>query len=468
MGEPVTVVDRASHRQGVHPWENREYSPSKSHGALDSERRAFHSLDLGRIFKYPFTAGLTYFLVFFYLFLEYVRPQVIYPALDVIPWAQVTLIIAGISLLMSGKAARRFVTLDYLLFFFAAVVIASSFLAYRPSASFENLSDFFLTWLLVYWLITSTVKTERRFIVFMLAYFLWNLKMSQHAMRIFIGIGGGFQRWGATGAPGWFHNSGEMAIEMCIFLPLSWYFWLGIKDQLSRWKSLGLLMLPLSAAMAIIASSSRGGQLAAVAVVLAIIFKSKRRIRGLLVGATIAAIGFLLLPQEQIDRFSEMGSDKNSVSRLTYWSDALEIMNEYPVLGIGYKNWVPYYRNFYNSDGELPHNIFLEAGAELGYIGLLALFGLIGGTFIMNRRTRGLASNLPGPSRDMFSSMAHGLDVALIGFMVSGFFVTVLYYPFLWVNLAFTAALFLSAQREYGRSLRDPKGAMGGRSLWPR
>jgi hypothetical protein len=41
--------------------------------------------------------------------------------------------------------------------------------------------------------------------------------------------------------------------------------------------------------------------------------------------------------------------------------------------------------------------------------------------------------------------MAHGLDAALIGFLASGFFVTVLFYPFFWINLAMTVALYNAA-----------------------
>jgi hypothetical protein len=43
--------------------------------------------------------------------------------------------------------------------------------------------------------------------------------------------------------------------------------------------------------------------------------------------------------------------------------------------------------------------------------------------------------------------MAHGLDGAMIGFVVSGFFVTVLYYPYFWINLAMTVALNNAAQQ---------------------
>jgi O-antigen ligase len=43
---------------------------------------------------------------------------------------------------------------------------------------------------------------------------------------------------------------------------------------------------------------------------------------------------------------------------------------------------------------ELPHNIFVEAGAELGYTGLLAFISLIGVTFLMNYRTRKAARRM--------------------------------------------------------------------------
>ena len=38
--------------------------------------------------------------------------------------------------------------------------------------------------------------------------------------------------------------------------------------------------------------------------------------------------------------------------------------------------------------------------------------------------------------------MAHGLDAGLVGFLVAGFFVTVLYYPFFWIQMTMTVSLF--------------------------
>ena len=41
--------------------------------------------------------------------------------------------------------------------------------------------------------------------------------------------------------------------------------------------------------------------------------------------------------------------------------------------------------------------------------------------------------------------MADGLDAALISYLACGFFVTVLFYPFFWINLAMTVALHNAA-----------------------
>jgi O-antigen ligase len=194
------------------------------------------------------------------------------------------------------------------------------------------------------------------------------------------------------------------------------------------------------------ASSSRGGQIGLVGVLVFMVAQSKQRVRGLIASVLVLGALWQVMPAEQKERFETMGDDKTSQSRLAYWEDGIEIMNQHPVLGVGYNNWLPYYHDFYNPAGELPHNIFVEAGSELGYLGLAGFVALIVATFVVNARTRRLAERLPdwGP---VLRGMAFGLDGAVVGFMISGFFVTVLYYPFFWVNLAFTAALFETTRR---------------------
>jgi hypothetical protein len=108
---------------------------------------------------------------------------------------------------------------------------------------------------------------------------------------------------------------------------------------------------------------------------------------------------------------------------------------------VGYKNWMPYYAAYYNPKGQLPHNIFIEALGELGYLGLAGFVALIVATFVQNARTRRLTGpDARAPDR-FVHAMAYGLDGALVGYLTSGFFVTVLFYPYFWFNLGFTLAL---------------------------
>lgn len=387
-----------------------------------------------------------------YLFIEYVRPQTVWPVLDVLPWGELALATTVVALVSERTVKRPLGLLDALLIFFCVVLGASLVTAFSLSYGLQGLSTF-INWVVVYYLVTRIVTTEVRLFLFMGAFFLWSLKMSQFGARSFVALGFGFRDWGVGGGPGWFQNSGEFAIQMCVFLAMSLHVLLPMRHRWPRWKFLLLLgLLPGTALISVIASSSRGGQLGAAAVLLFSVGQSRHRVRGLIWAAALLPILWFIVPPEQKQRFTQMGDDNSSVTRLTYWKDGIKILNDHPTLGIGYNNWIPYYRRYYNPFGQVPHNIFVEAGSQMGYLGLLAFLLLIVGTFVANARTRRMARLLPGWG-PFYRSLAFGLDAALIGFLVPGFFVTVLFYPFFWINLSFTSALFLLVQRRYG-SLR--------------
>jgi hypothetical protein len=397
-------------------------------------------LRLGAIWRWFRGQSAGYWLVCFYLFLEYVRPQAIYPALSGVPWAFLTLILASLAVLLGERRRRPWNIADTGMTAFTIIVILSLFQAYDPSYAldFERLTYYF-GWVVAYIIITTIVNTRARFLVFFLLFLLWHLKMSQHAVRSWVYGGFGFNQY-IVGGPGWFHNAGEMGIAMVMFLPLSATLYLALRRNWSRVKRWVLLFLPASALIAVAASSSRGAQLAAVAVGAWFLLKSRQRVRGTIIAVLAGAALYFMLPETQLQRFREMGDDKTSQQRLTYWRNGLEIMARHPVLGVGYKNWLPYYSHNYEGRVQVPHNIFIEAGTELGYTGLGAFVFLIGATLVVNARTRKQLTRAEGKKAPM-TWVAHGLDAAMIGYLVAGFFVTVLYYPFFWINLALSVAL---------------------------
>ena len=426
-----------------------------------------YRVEIGRIWSWALNQPASYWFVVLYMFFEYVRPQSIYTPIRGMPFASWMIYLGIASFFLEGQRGRRWNLADSLLALFMLVVLASSITAYRPEAAFREIS-IIASWVLIYALITLSVNSHARMFVFMLAYVLYCLKMSQHGFRSLALHG--FSSWGVTCGPGWFHNSGECGVQMAMFVPLSFFFVIALKKYWSRWKTVVFAFIPFSAVVTILGTSSRGAQLALVVVIAWIAMQYKgRRFKAIAAMMLLIPLGWFVLPDDQKERFSAMGTDVTSESRKAYWSDGLEIMGAHPVLGVGYKNWLPYYGTVYGGGrdsggwGELPHNIFIEAGAELGYTGMLVFVAMIGATFLLNYRTRKMAPRSRGDPA-VTIALARGLDGALVGYMIAGFFVSVLYYPFFWINLAMTVALYSSTQKEIRRNgVRFDQKPVGGR-----
>jgi O-antigen ligase len=427
-------------------------------GAVGADAVPSYALRLGELWSTFQRQPAAFWLVCAYLMFEYVRPQTIYPVIDVLPWATLAIVCALATHLAAGKSLSLDDPASRLILVHTVVLFASAATAWRPSVSLEGW-NYYIPWVLVYFLISNIVVTERRFLLFYLAFLLFSFKMAQHATLSWAANGFRFRAWGATGAPGWFHNSGEMGIQMCVFLPMATYFALAVRPYTKRLPFLFFASFPAFTLGAAIASSSRGALLGCAAVAVWMLSRTRHFVKG---GLALAAMGLLvmfLLPAEQLQRFHGMGDDGTSTNRLTYWRDGIEIIKNHPLLGIGYNNWIPFYRTYYNAArGELPHNIFIEVASQLGLLGLLVFLAMIAATLVLNARSRRMAARLPDGR--MLTAFARGLDGALVGYLVSGSFITVYFYPYFWLNLAMTTALYRTVHHELARvAALAPAGA---------
>ncbi len=399
-----------------------------------------YALHLRAIWRAMLRQSPAFWATFLYIFFEYVRPQSIYEWMDVAPWPKIFLFSAVGLTLLEGRVRFTSKVLWGAIALFTVVIVASSLTAQYQAVSWAN-KDIWINWLLLMLIVGAGVKSRTEFMLHVLGFVLWNLKMSQHGVQGWLHSGFSFAAWGVSGGPGWFQNSGEFGIEMCVFLPIVGYLALGVWPSLSKNRRLIIVGIIASAIISIIASSSRGALLGAGGVAAWVIWRSPYRLRAVAIMLPLAALTWIILPDGNKARWRDAGDDSDSRRRITYWTHAIEITKKHPVLGIGYKNWLPYYRARYNPKGEVPHNYLAEAGAELGFVGLLVFVGMTGAFFWQNGQTRRRTS-ATGSSPDRFLwAMTYGLDGAMIGFLVSGFFVTVLYYPFYWMNFALAMAL---------------------------
>lgn len=381
-----------------------------------------------------------YVLALLYLFFEYLRPQTLYPAIDLVPYGKIIISMCLIAYMRQKNRIKVNNVASTYMIAFAIVIAISSFMGISLNLSMQYWSDF-IAWMLVYYLITHIVNTEKRFLLFILLFLLCSFKMAQFSTRGWIAGGRGYSTWGFGGGPGWFHNSGEFGIQMCVYFPIAFYFYLTLKEYWPKWKRLVFALLPITGLTGMLSSSNRGTLVGGAAVIIWMFLKSRYKFKALCALALIGLLAFQFIPEEQKKRFEVAGNDQTSVTRLNNWKKGLKMAEMYPVFGVGYKNWQVADRQFFDGNALLAHNIFVECMSELGYSGLAVFICLILATLTNNAKTRKLVMAHRTIENRFIYNMAHALDAALIGYLVSGFFVTVLYYPYFWINLSLTVAL---------------------------
>ncbi|QSP93673.1 O-antigen ligase family protein [Marinobacter salinisoli] len=403
----------------------------------------FYHLQLLRIWRYFRGESFAFWMICGYFFFEYFRPQSIYTWLDFLPWTQLTVLGALIGCFTDKTVRWVSSPINILIIAFFLIVLLSSYFAYWPSFSYEQL-EFSYTWFIIYFLIINIVNTEKRFFIFLCIFFLASFKLSLSLTLKWAARGFSFTDWGLMGPRGFFQNSGELAIQMLVFWPLAWAFAHFLKQKVSKkWYSV-LLMMPITAVMVVIGASSRGGQIALFLQLIVSNAKAVFRPRILISCALAVSVLWAILPDEQKERFENIGSDRTSIQRLLYWEHGIDMLNDHPFLGVGYFNFIPYYERVYREDmlyeyAELPHNIFIQVGSELGYSGLIVYVLMLAYCFW---KTNSIRKKLKEEGEHgFFYYIFSYLNISLLGFIFAGQFVSVVYYPFLWIHLALFVAL---------------------------
>lgn len=383
----------------------------------------------------------SFICLLFYLMLEYVRPQSVYPQLDILPWAQL-FFMATFGFMILEKIRWQFsLPISISIFSFFLWVLLSSIFANYPSRSFEYFKTI-INWTLLFYMFVSIVNTRERFFLFFCAYLLFNFKMSQHAAMTWALRGFTFERWGISGTPGWFGNAADLGLEMVIFLPLGTVFMLSFYNKLPRYLKVISLLFPVTSFMAIIATGQRGTLLGLVAATGYLWWKSKNKFKSAIIIIVFALISLSFIPDAFLDRFKTMGSDETSNSRLKYWKRGLEMAADNPILGVGYENWVPYYAREFPGESlrgpiqEVAHSTPITVVAELGYIGFFFYYLIAWRILQYGNKIQKIA---PKTSN---AKIAFALNFGIIGYVISSVFITVSYYPFLWMQACMMAALY--------------------------
>jgi O-antigen ligase len=407
----------------------------------------FLSLNIRFITKYFLNESFSLWAILLYLTIEYLRPQSMYPMINILPWGVVAILCCITFGILEIKFFKVKNIANVAMVIYFVIIIISSVFAMSPETAYADLNSMLLLFL-VYFIISSIIDSEERLYIFLCFYILITLKLAQHAFRLWVHRGFSYDRYGATAGLGWLANPGELAIQLCIVFAISIYLIAAIWEHISKKKKIIVIAIPVIIFGAVFACGSRGGILGLGSIIFTAVFFSKQRLKAivLLIFAIMSVI--FVITEHDVERFRKMGSaeDKTALNRLVRWEKGLEMAGKNPIIGVGYGNWAVADLKYFGGDGAEPHNIFIECVSELGYSGLFVLFWMIFISFRNNLYSIRIARKYD----DLFlSNIAKGLNLSIVSFLVTGFFVTVLYYPFFWTLFAISTALNNIVSKKY-------------------
>ena len=371
-----------------------------------------------------------------YFFFEYTQIQKIYLWMEVLPWAQFFLLGALYFIFTSNGQKWVSNSCNTAISIFFLHVFLSSLLAFDVSKSFDFM-NIIANWAIMYYCVICIVNTKKRFFILMLLLLLACLKMSQHGAISWAQRGFSFTRWGVAGAPVWFGDAADFGLQMCLYLAWAIAFLSVTFHRNGRYSKLFFISMIVTALATIIATGNRGTFLGLAAMAISTLLLMPNRVRNLCMVGLVTFVVLWVAPQEFLDRFDTAGEDNTSVERLELWENGIEMGEKHPFFGVGYQNYRVYGKVYYNKT-KVSHNSVVEIFAELGYIGLFLYFYIMLTIYRVNRATKKLAV----VSDDRFSSaIASSLNLGLPAYFVCSLFISVQFYPFLYVQLAITAAL---------------------------
>jgi len=396
-----------------------------------------------------------FFLTLFFLFVEYGRPQTLVPPLKFLRLSTLATVLLVYCLFSKAKVTLR----DTQTKFF--VLLLCLMIAHGPFA--EN----------NFWAFQCFYTMFFNFIAFLsILYFVDDEKRFRKLIDVWILIHVlaatvGFASKG-YGAGGFIGDENDLCLVLNMVFPFPFFLAMTSPKGSRKFYYFALSCLFL---FAIIVTQSRGGFLGLVATGGYCWWKSNRKVVSAIAVVLLVALGAVFAPasyrDEIISIFHENKEENpggTGEARLFKWRMAWVVFLDNPVVGVGQGNF-PIVSHKYQDKvglfdnrsmaGRAAHSLYFTLLPELGMAGTilfaLMLLALIRDTRYVNRSTvkrQGTsAGGLP------FDSFSAAIEASLIGYLITGVFISVLYYPCFWVLAGFALALRKVYDRERGQGV---------------
>src|SRR6266496_4095655 len=228
------------------------------------------------------------------------------------------------------------------------------------------------------------------------------------------------------------------------------------RDESRRWLR---QLLYLTAALSVIASIftySRGAWVGLAVVVPLVLLQLRTRPRifvaiALVVGAVFASA---ILPDQvfkRADTLANYQEDGSANERFMAWTVHWNVAKDSPLVGAGFDfenadngRWLEYgseeYMKFFTSlDSAAAHSIYFQILGQHGFVAFFIYLLLLASVHLTFLRLRATARQ--NPDTAWISTYATGILIGLVGYVVSGAFLSSAYFDLAWLYFALTAVL---------------------------
>jgi O-antigen ligase len=391
--------------------------------------------------------GMDFIGLLFYIFIEYTRLPVMYPVLAPLQLGKVSLLMSllGVLACRSTPSADGNGRLQSAIVMLGVVVCISSLLAHYtvlPGTALWNIPE----QLIAAFLIARAIANRWRAQVFIFLLLVLNLKVAQHGLRTYFVQHGratdemAFVRFGIIGGGGGFYdNSADLGVAMCVVFGLAVALFQAKSGRKSR---IFFLVCALAFGALILVCGSRGAVVGAAVIVLATGLKSPSKSWAPVFLLLFVAGLVFLMPHASRDRFQSAKhweGDKTANHRVLLWQAGLRMWADNPVFGVGPANYKyvrqASYRISVSNDRSafVCHSLYIEVLSELGTLGALVAAAILVFFFLLTRRVRKRLITSGAGRQGWEFCLCSGLELAMIGYLASGAFVSVFWYPHIWV-----------------------------------
>ena len=271
--------------------------------------------------------------------------------------------------------------------------------------------------------------------------------------------------------PGLYKDENDVALVLVMLLPFPFLrIFAPDSKPVARLVSVFIFALTLCA---IGITLSRGAMVGSIPALIFCWLKSRQKVLSLGLGAMALVLAVLFAPSNFKKEFESIGDTHESTAeaRRYYWDLSAQMFPHRPIFGVGAGCWgnALYSGLFATADRRAhmtPHSIYFQGWTELGLFGMFCWFGFVAAGF---REARSLgrsklvagmalaAGDDPDPvvlarlraTTDFLGPFASCLIIGMIGYLVSGAFLSVIFYP----GLALFAAIAQASAAVWRREM---------------